>query len=90
MIRYTPAFSHHPAEGWYTAAVLDFPGVLTQGRTLEKARRMLCDALRTMSEGHIRDGLPLPQPVPGITDPDATCEQPIELVLRGRTRATSP
>jgi predicted RNase H-like HicB family nuclease len=90
MIRYTAAFYHHPEDGWYTAAVLDFPGVLTQGRTLEKARRMLCDALRMMSEGNIRDGIALPKPVPGITDSEATLTEPIELVIRGRTTAASP
>ena len=40
MIEYKAAYYHDPASGWYTASVLDFPGVLSQGRSLDKARRM--------------------------------------------------
>jgi predicted RNase H-like HicB family nuclease len=44
MIEYSSAYYHDPASGWYTARVLDFPGVLSQGKTLPQARRMLADA----------------------------------------------
>jgi predicted RNase H-like HicB family nuclease len=37
-------------DGWYMAQVLEFPGVVTQGRTLNSARRMVRDALRDMAE----------------------------------------
>jgi len=41
-------------DGWYMAKVLDFPGVVTQGKNLDHARRMLRDALREM--GLVADG----------------------------------
>ena len=37
-------------DGWYLAEVMDFPGVISQGRTLRSARRMIRDALRLMVE----------------------------------------
>ncbi len=56
MIRYSAAFCHKPKSGWYTTSVFDFPGVLTQGRTLEQAQRMLHDALREMTECYLKEG----------------------------------
>ena len=49
-------------DGWYMAQVLDFPGVVTQGRTLNSARRMVRDTLRDMAEWYMEDGKPLPRP----------------------------
>ena len=48
MLEYHAAF--YPVEdGWYLARVLDFPGVVSQGKTLRSARFMIRDALREMS-----------------------------------------
>jgi predicted RNase H-like HicB family nuclease len=69
-------------DGWYMAKLLDFPGVLTQGRTLEKARGMLRSALRDMVEWEIKDGRPLPRPDPNATDPSATALELMKLILQ--------
>jgi len=84
MILYTAAYYPDPKSGWYSASVLDFPGVLSQGKNLEHARRMLGDALRDMTEWYLEDGLALPKPQPGISDPEAAVLEPIELVIRAR------
>ena len=42
------------------AEVLDFPGALSQGRTLRSARRMIRDAVRLLAECMIEEGQPLP------------------------------
>jgi len=47
-------------DGWYMAEVMDFPGVISQGRTLRSARRMIRDALRLMAEWYVEEGVPLP------------------------------
>ena len=49
-------------EGWVVAEVLDYPGVLSQGRTLKSAQIMIRDALRLMAEYDIERGRSLPQP----------------------------
>jgi predicted RNase H-like HicB family nuclease len=51
-------------DGWYMAEVVDFPGVISQGRTLRSARRMIRDALRLMAEWYLEEGTPLPDPNP--------------------------
>ncbi len=59
------------------AQVIDFPGVLTEGKDLDDAREMLADALITMAESHMADGSPFPIPNPNATDLDADLEEPI-------------
>lgn len=56
---------------------LDFPGVITWGRDLEEARRLLTSALVDMAETNLLHGEPLPQPDPNCTDPDADLEAPM-------------
>jgi predicted RNase H-like HicB family nuclease len=91
MIKYTAAYYHRAEdEGWYTCRVLDFPGAISQGRTLDEARRMLCDALRTMAEWHAEDGKPFPKPDPTLSDPEAEVVEPIYLLLRARTALKTP
>ena len=51
-------------DGWVIAQVLDYPGVLSQGRTLQSAKAMLRDALRLMAEVDVEEGRPLPRPDP--------------------------
>jgi predicted RNase H-like HicB family nuclease len=79
MIEYKAAYYHDRDNGWYTASVLDFPGVLSQGTTLDRARRMLGDALREMTEWLLEDGQPLPRPDPSADDAAATLIAPIQL-----------
>ncbi len=63
------------------AEVLDFPGTITCGATLEEARRLLASALADMAETNLLRGEPLPQPDPSLTDPEADIEEPIHLLL---------
>ncbi len=87
MLEYHAAYFHDAASGWYTAEVLDFPGVLTQGRTLKSARRMLKDALRTMVEWCIEEGRALPRPDPRAQDKSADVLEPIRLHIRAQAGA---
>jgi predicted RNase H-like HicB family nuclease len=62
------------------AEVLDFPGVITVGATLDEARRLLASALVDMAETNLLQGEPLPQPNPSCTDLEADLEEPIYLL----------
>ena len=62
MLEYHAAYYWDEKTRWYTAEILDFPGALSQGRTLLSARRMLRDALRTMIEWRLEEGKLLPRP----------------------------
>jgi len=61
MLKYHAAYFKGES-GWIVAEVLDFPGALSQGRTLQSARRMIRDALKLMAETLIEEGEPLPIP----------------------------
>ena len=63
------------------AEVLDFPGTITAGDTLQEAHRLLESALVDMAETALLHGEPLPQPDPSCTDPEADVEEPIHLLL---------
>jgi predicted RNase H-like HicB family nuclease len=63
------------------AEVLDFPGTITCGETLQEARRLLASALADMAEASLLRGEPLPQPDPSCTDPEADLEEPIHLLV---------
>lgn len=74
---------YYPIEdGWYLAEVLDFPGVVTQGKTLRSARMMARDALRLMAECIIEEGKALPKPNPRSRAKRATFSEKIPLKLR--------
>jgi predicted RNase H-like HicB family nuclease len=68
------------------AEVLDFPGVITSGVDLEKARRLLASALLDMAETNLSQGEPLPLPDPTLTDPEADLEEPIYLLMQAASR----
>jgi len=68
------------------AEVLDFPGVISFGKNLEEARRMLASALVDMAETNLVRGEPLPHPDPTSSDPDADIEEPIHLLLTAASR----
>ncbi len=61
MLEYHAAFFREPS-GWYVVEVVDFPGVLSQGKTLKSARSMIRDALKQMAEAYVEQGRPLPRP----------------------------
>jgi predicted RNase H-like HicB family nuclease len=78
MLKYHAAFFQGESD-WIVAKVLDFPGALSQGRTLKSARRMLRDALRLLAETLIEEGEPLPLPNPRAKDKKAVFQEIIPL-----------
>jgi predicted RNase H-like HicB family nuclease len=63
------------------AEVLDFPGVISAGRDLAEARRLLRSALTDMAEEALRRGESLPQPDPNVTDQESDIDETIHLSL---------
>lgn len=64
------------------AQVLDFPGVVTQGKNLENARYMVRDALTLMAECYLDQGKPFPKPRPKARDKKAELVEPVYLTIR--------
>ncbi len=81
MIHYHAAY-YRVEDGWFMARVLDFPGVVTQGKNLNAARRMLRDALREMAMWNLEEGESLPLPNPKAADRKAHLLEPIRLSIR--------
>lgn len=73
-------------DGAVHGELLDFPGVITAGRDLDEARRLLRSALVDMAETHLLHGEPLPLPDPARTDPEADLEEPVHLLLTAAHR----
>ena len=69
--------------------VLDFPGVASQGRTLNSARRMIKDAMREMVAWYMEDGKPLPLPQRGVKDKQAVLMETIRVTARIEAGAKS-
>ncbi len=61
--------------------VLDFPGTVTCGRSLDETRSLLASALVDMAETNLTRGEPLPTPDPSVTDMESDIEEPIHLLL---------
>jgi predicted RNase H-like HicB family nuclease len=76
-------------DGWYMSEVIDFPGVISQGRTLRSTRRMIRHALRDMAEWYLDEGRPLPTPDPKAkpTEGKPAFREGISLSFRARTGA---
>ena len=68
--------------------VIDFPGVITCGKTIGETRRLLAGALEDMAETCIMLGEPLPVPDPSSSAPEADLDEPIHLMLRASTRVS--
>lgn len=88
MIQYHAAY-YEIEDGWYMARVLDFPGTITQGRTLKQARSMIRDALRQMAECTLEEGGTLPRPNPRARDKKAVFTEIIPLQIKARTGAVA-
>jgi predicted RNase H-like HicB family nuclease len=88
MLEYHAAY-YEIEDGWYLARVLDFPGVITQGKDLPAARWMLRDALREMAMWYLEEGEVLPRPNPKIRDRKAAVQEPIRLSVRVQSGAAS-
>lgn len=81
MLEYHSAY--YPIDdGWYMVRVLDFPGVISQGRSLDHARRMIKDALCLMAEHKLEQGESLPRPNRRARDKKAELVEPIKLKIR--------
>jgi predicted RNase H-like HicB family nuclease len=87
MLEYHVAY-YRIEDGWYMAKVLDFPGAVTQGRTLHSARRMIKDSLQGLAEFIIKKGEPLPQPNRQAKDKKAAYQE--KLVLRVYSEMEDP
>jgi predicted RNase H-like HicB family nuclease len=81
MLEYHAAY-YQIEDGWYMAEVLDFPGALSQGRTLKSARRMIRDGLRGLAEYLVEEGQALPRPDPRAADKTAVFLETIPLRVR--------
>jgi len=81
MLEYHAAY-YEIEDGWYFAEVVDFPGVLTQGKNLDDARFMVRDALRMMAEWSLEEGEPLPKPNPRARRKKAQLVEPVYLTVR--------
>jgi predicted RNase H-like HicB family nuclease len=83
MLEYHSAY-YEIEDGWYMVRVLDFPGVISQGRSIEHARKMLKDALCLMAEHQLEQGKSLPKPNPRARDKKAVLLEPIKLNLQAK------
>jgi predicted RNase H-like HicB family nuclease len=80
MLTYKAAYKL--TDGIYLGEVLDFPGTVSFGQTLDEARTNLAGALLDMGETNLLRGESLPLPNPTCTDAEADLEEPIYLVLQ--------
>jgi len=73
-------------DGGVHGEVLDFPGTITFGRTLDETRKLLADALVDMAETNLLLGESLPVPNSGLNDTEADLEEPIHLILNASSQ----
>jgi predicted RNase H-like HicB family nuclease len=67
--KYTFTMLFEPAEeGGYVVTCPALPGLVTEGDTLEEARRMAQDALRGYIESLLEDGVAIPSDKTPITE----------------------
>jgi predicted RNase H-like HicB family nuclease len=86
MLQYHSAY-YAIEDGWFMARVLDFPGVISQGKSLDHARKMIKDALCLMAEHKLEKGESLPRPNPRIRDKKAILLESINLKVRAKVAA---
>ena len=80
MLEYHAAY--YPIEdGWYLAKVLDFPGALSQGKTLKSARQMIRDSLEGLVRHYLDRGKALPQPR-NVRDAAAAFQEALKIHVR--------
>jgi predicted RNase H-like HicB family nuclease len=80
--------AYYPIEdGWFLARVLDFPGVLSQGRSIEQARTMIKDALCQMADHKLEQSETLPRPNARARDKKASLVEAIKLKIRAKVGA---
>ena len=69
-------------DGVCLGEVLDFPGTVSFGHSLDEARENLAGALRDMAETNLLRGEPLPVPDASRSDPQSELDEPIYLILQ--------
>ena len=74
--------SYRTVDGVTLGTVLDFPGTIAYGVSLDDARESLASALVDMAETNLLKGEPLPIPNPSLCEEDAELEEPIHLLLQ--------
>lgn len=84
MITYTAAYTFDGET--CLGEVLDFPGTVSFGQTLEEARVNLSAALLDMAETNLSLSEPLPKPASSISKPDADITEPIYLILQASSQ----
>ena len=84
MLTYKAAYKVE--DGVFLGEVLDFPGTVACGSTMDEARENLAAALVDMAETNLLRAEPLPVPNPTRTDQAAHLEEPIHLVLQAGHR----
>jgi predicted RNase H-like HicB family nuclease len=84
MLEYRVAY-YQIEDGWYMAKVLDFPGAVSQGRTLKSARHMIRDSLRGLADFILGKGEPLPRPNPRAKDKTAVFMEKVSLTFHCET-----
>ena len=70
------------------AEVLDFPGAISCGQSLEEARVNLAGALVDMAETNLLAVVPLPEPDPSLSDAESDIEEPIHILLTATNKVT--
>ena len=80
MLTYKAAYKW--ADGVVLGEVLDFPGTVSFGHSIDEARANLAGALQDMAETNLLRGEPLPLPDATRDDADADLEEPIHLLLQ--------
>lgn len=83
MVTYQAMFKF--VEGGVHAEVLDFPGVITCGATLDEARSLLQGALVDLAEATLFQGEPLPTPNSSCDSDEGDLDEPIHLLLTHST-----
>jgi predicted RNase H-like HicB family nuclease len=84
MLTYKAAYTVE--EGVFLGEVLDFPGTVSCGDTLDEARQNLAAALVDMAETNLLQGESLPVPDAARSNSSADVEEPIHLVLQAGHR----
>ena len=80
MLTYKAAYKW--TDGIVLGEVLDFPGTVSFGHTIDEARSNLAGALQDMAETNLLQGEPLPLPDTARCDAAADLEEPIHLVIQ--------
>ena len=86
MLTYHAAF--WTEEGVVMAKVIDFPGVIACGKSIEEARVSLSSAMVDMAETALLRGEALPVPNPAAVDEAVELNEPIHLVLSAGTKVS--